>query len=445
MNKKNHLVVLGAGMLCVTLAWADCNRPSTTYEKQDCNFKADRDFRRGNSEVDQAARRNLESLEQEAERKKKEQEALPTRVDPAEEGRKYREALKESERRMKERLLQQFSESERDQALREQHRQRTENFKREQQQQALDRAAARVAALQQTLSDKAQLSVRDYVGLVDAAVPDAELMLKWSGAGYLAYPREFALYHGVALSTQCPPHLLPKPGEGRYCARQWQDDALLRMSEVIEGGSLLDRVRFCGLVYNLNKSYSTQCERVIPEVSGQTLRNLWASLAKQAHEYRLFGINEMFRRDGHWQYQRWSYLVHPAWQQLAAQSFASDQAVTKIMADIEKCHYGRDKDGYCDLGGVAWPEQIGTSATSLVSRYSGQPEQYVQNQDAVSQRVVNEMKPYITVATWPGWLCADFKDGRDQSAWYRQSLGTSDKKIYDRNCEYWSQHPPGKQ
>lgn len=199
------------------------------------------------------------------------------------------------------------------------------------------------------------------------------------------------------------------------------------------------------MVHNLNEFYSTKCAQAIPEVSGQTLRKLWTLLTKTADEYRLFGIKELFRRDGHWQYQRWSYLVHPAWQQLAAQSFTSDQTVTKIMADIEKCHYGRDKHGYCDLGGVAWLEQFDNSAMSLGSQSSVQPAQNTQNQGAASQRVVNEMKPYTTVAAWPGWLCADFKDGRDQSAWYRQSFGVSDKKIYDRNCEYWSQHPPGKE
>ncbi len=62
MYKKIHLAVLGTGMLCMPLAWADCNRPSTTYEQQDCNFKSERDFRRGNSAVDQEAQRYLESL-----------------------------------------------------------------------------------------------------------------------------------------------------------------------------------------------------------------------------------------------------------------------------------------------------------------------------------------------------------------------------------------------
>lgn len=48
-------------------AQADCNRPSTDYERQDCAFKADRDFRRGNTEVDQAAQRYQENLKRNAE------------------------------------------------------------------------------------------------------------------------------------------------------------------------------------------------------------------------------------------------------------------------------------------------------------------------------------------------------------------------------------------
>lgn len=56
---------------------------------------------------------------------------------------------------------------------------------------------------------------------------------------------------------------------------------------------------------------------------------------------------------------------------------------------------------------------------------------------------LSETKPYIAVEAWPGWLCADFKDGRDQSLWYRESIGKSDIKTYDHTCDYWSQHPPG--
>ncbi|MEW5786804.1 MAG: hypothetical protein AB1899_03010 [Pseudomonadota bacterium] len=56
-----------ASVLLVSGARADCNRPATDYERQDCAFKADRDFRRGNTEVDQAARRYQESLKRDAE------------------------------------------------------------------------------------------------------------------------------------------------------------------------------------------------------------------------------------------------------------------------------------------------------------------------------------------------------------------------------------------
>ena len=60
-------VLMAASALTSTAGQADCNRPSTDYERQDCAFKADRDFRRGNTEVDQAAQRYQESLRRDAE------------------------------------------------------------------------------------------------------------------------------------------------------------------------------------------------------------------------------------------------------------------------------------------------------------------------------------------------------------------------------------------
>lgn len=76
MRTKPLLIVLAlASTLFATVAQADCNRPSTDYERQDCAFKADRDFRRGNTEVDQAAQRYQESLKRNAEEEARRRQA----------------------------------------------------------------------------------------------------------------------------------------------------------------------------------------------------------------------------------------------------------------------------------------------------------------------------------------------------------------------------------
>ena len=63
MHTRLRLIILAlAGTLFAAGAKADCNRPSTGYERQECVFKADRDVRRGNTEVDQASRREQERL-----------------------------------------------------------------------------------------------------------------------------------------------------------------------------------------------------------------------------------------------------------------------------------------------------------------------------------------------------------------------------------------------
>jgi hypothetical protein len=54
-----------------------------------------------------------------------------------------------------------------------------------------------------------------------------------------------------------------------------------------------------------------------------------------------------------------------------------------------------------------------------------------------------ELKPFVEVSTWKGWLCADFIDEtRTESVWYRPSIGKSDMVLYDQNCAYWESHPP---
>jgi hypothetical protein len=68
MHARLRLIILAlAGTLFAAGAKADCNRPSTDYERQDCAFKADRDFRRGNTEVDQARDSYLQNLRRNAE------------------------------------------------------------------------------------------------------------------------------------------------------------------------------------------------------------------------------------------------------------------------------------------------------------------------------------------------------------------------------------------
>lgn len=68
MRTKQLLIIPAlASALLAAGAMADCNRPSTDYERQDCAFKADRNFRRGNSEADQATQRYLENLKRSSE------------------------------------------------------------------------------------------------------------------------------------------------------------------------------------------------------------------------------------------------------------------------------------------------------------------------------------------------------------------------------------------
>ncbi len=76
MHTTFPLIVLAlASAVFATGAQADCNRPSTDYERQDCAFRADRDFRRGNTEVDQAARRYQENLKRDAEEEARRRQA----------------------------------------------------------------------------------------------------------------------------------------------------------------------------------------------------------------------------------------------------------------------------------------------------------------------------------------------------------------------------------
>ena len=54
-----------------------------------------------------------------------------------------------------------------------------------------------------------------------------------------------------------------------------------------------------------------------------------------------------------------------------------------------------------------------------------------------------ELKPFIEVPSWYGWLCADFIDEtRTESVWYRPVIGKSDMVLYDQKCAYWETHPP---
>jgi tetratricopeptide (TPR) repeat protein len=101
MFAKNLLIVLAlASALFATGAQADCNRPSTDYERQDCAFKADRDFRRGNTETDQRAQEYLQNLKRNAE-----EEERRRRFDPFERMReetrreREREAAEQAQRR----------------------------------------------------------------------------------------------------------------------------------------------------------------------------------------------------------------------------------------------------------------------------------------------------------------------------------------------------------
>lgn len=101
MDKKPLLNTLAlAGLLFAAGAHADCNRPSTDYERQDCAFKADRDFRRGNTETDQRAQDYLQTLKRNAE-----EEERRRRFDPFERMReetqreREREAAEQEQRR----------------------------------------------------------------------------------------------------------------------------------------------------------------------------------------------------------------------------------------------------------------------------------------------------------------------------------------------------------
>ena len=100
MHTRLRLIILAlAGTLFAAGAKADCNRPSTDYERQDCAFKADRDFRRGNTEVDQAAQRYQESLKRNAD-EGGQQTQRPTITTPAD---KWWQEAQETMRKNRER------------------------------------------------------------------------------------------------------------------------------------------------------------------------------------------------------------------------------------------------------------------------------------------------------------------------------------------------------
>jgi tetratricopeptide (TPR) repeat protein len=110
MRKQRLSIILAmASALFVPGVSADCNRPSTDYERQDCAARADRDFRRGNTETDQRTRDYLQNLQRNAEeeaeqrrRLKQQQEAEAQRAFDAERSRereaKALESVLETER-----------------------------------------------------------------------------------------------------------------------------------------------------------------------------------------------------------------------------------------------------------------------------------------------------------------------------------------------------------
>lgn len=80
--------------LFATGARADCNRPSTEYERQDCAFKADRDFRRGNTPVDQATRSYLDNLRRSTEQEEEDRRQAKQQQEAAESQRLQQEEVR---------------------------------------------------------------------------------------------------------------------------------------------------------------------------------------------------------------------------------------------------------------------------------------------------------------------------------------------------------------
>ena len=106
-------VLLTTSALFATAGQADCNRPSTDYERQDCAAKADRDFRRGNTETDQRTRDYLQNLRRNAEEEAEQRRRLKQQkeAEAAWEAQRAYEAERGREREAK--ALEQVRETER--------------------------------------------------------------------------------------------------------------------------------------------------------------------------------------------------------------------------------------------------------------------------------------------------------------------------------------------
>lgn len=102
-------VLVTTSALFATAGQADCNRPSTDYERQDCAAKADRDFRRGNTETDQRTQDYLQNLRRNAEEEAEQRRRLKQQKEV--EAQRAYEAERSREREAK--ALEQVRETER--------------------------------------------------------------------------------------------------------------------------------------------------------------------------------------------------------------------------------------------------------------------------------------------------------------------------------------------
>lgn len=177
MWKKLIPIVIGLlGVLHLPAALGNCNRPATEYERQDCAFKADRDFRRGNSPVDQAVRQYQQNLgrEAEAERERRGENARNAEIKPS----KYTPMEYEGEKILRI------------------DREKYENYR--------STEFARIAAKFRSLDygfEKPEMGADGYFYPVSMTVPFAAEMTIWTKKGYKKYPVELASLYGFMIAA----------------------------------------------------------------------------------------------------------------------------------------------------------------------------------------------------------------------------------------------------
>lgn len=231
-------------------AHADCDRPSTTYERQDCNFKAERDFRRGNSAVDQKAREYLQSLKRNAE-----EEETQKRAQEAENARRKSEAnaLREAQAKRDREDQQQW---ERIASNLEKHAANDQGVEVLLREMAIRRLEAFLGKSLKA-GAKGKMTKTDFETAISYAWPYPDLMKPWVDRAVAAHGGRFHLLSALVAWQGCPEldrfdlalNIIPGRKK-KTCDARYHDEAVERLHQAMANASRYDRLMVCWLDLN---------------------------------------------------------------------------------------------------------------------------------------------------------------------------------------------------